>query len=356
MALEEKPRELQHRIAPARYVELPHELLERLPDFRSLAELQVVLYVLQNTYGFHEYDSMKALTLDEFEFGRKRKDGSRMNRGTGLSRSTIQEAIKMAVEDGFLYEDVDDGDKGRIVKRYAVSLLPGPALPSGKRSARGKKKGPGGPKVGPLAQQQQEPDQRPESQAPEAGTSGLQGVKSDPRVPKVGPRTEKDTLETDLEKDTQKDIAPSARSPIGSPSDISSSKTEEHEDEPTSADATSAERDLPLQASATLEAAEAHSPTKEALAARAAELEKADKQREAWRQAEELARRVKQEEAQKRRAEQEEQDRKAAPLLEKRDALIRAKERASQDSEAWHQANVELKAVKQQLAELGWYL
>lgn len=122
MASPSIPDALQGRAAPEQWIALPRELLARLSTFRSLAELKVVLYVLWHTYGYREYASMKAITLDEFEHGRKRKDGSRMDEGTGLSRAAIKLGLKQAKEDAFLYEVVDAHDQARIVRWYAVQL------------------------------------------------------------------------------------------------------------------------------------------------------------------------------------------------------------------------------------------
>lgn len=122
MAFPSIPDSLRGRSAPEQWVALPRELLQCLPAFRSLAELKVVLYVLSHTYGYREYASMKAITLDEFEHGRKRADGTRIDEGTGLSRASIKLGLKQAREDGFLYEVVDDHDRARIVRWYAVQL------------------------------------------------------------------------------------------------------------------------------------------------------------------------------------------------------------------------------------------
>lgn len=122
MASPSLPDALRGRTAPEQWIALPRELLSRLSAFRSLAELKVVLYVLWHTFGYREYATMKAITLDEFEHGRKRKDGSRMDEGTGLSRAAIKLGLKQAKEDAFLYEVVDEHDQARIVRWYAVQL------------------------------------------------------------------------------------------------------------------------------------------------------------------------------------------------------------------------------------------
>jgi hypothetical protein len=107
--------------APAYWTPLPNELLVRLIWMRSSAAQSVVLYVLRHTSGFHEM-APKAITLEEFQNGRKRRDGTRIDAGTGLSRSAVIDGLKRAVAAGLLREEVDDRDRARIIKRYAIAL------------------------------------------------------------------------------------------------------------------------------------------------------------------------------------------------------------------------------------------
>lgn len=88
----------------------------------TLSELKVVEYVLRHTWGFSEYDSFKHITLDEFMHGRRRKDGTRMDKGTGLSEPSIIEGLKKAIEHNHL-EVVRKGDNGRICKSYKLKIF-----------------------------------------------------------------------------------------------------------------------------------------------------------------------------------------------------------------------------------------
>jgi len=104
------------------YSKLPHEFIDIMAEVDSLAELKVTLYVLRHTWGFSEYDKPKKITTDEFENGRKRKDGSRMDKGTGLSSNSILAGLERAVERGTLLVEVDDTDKARIRKYYSLNM------------------------------------------------------------------------------------------------------------------------------------------------------------------------------------------------------------------------------------------
>lgn len=104
------------------YSKLPHDLIDNLPEIDSLAELKVVLYILRHTWGFSEYDKPKKMTTDEFANGRKRKDGSRMDGGTGLAANSIRAGLEKAVEHGFITVDIDESDAARIEKWYCLNM------------------------------------------------------------------------------------------------------------------------------------------------------------------------------------------------------------------------------------------
>lgn len=95
---------------------------EEIANINNLAELKIVLYVMRHTWGFQEYDKFKKITLDEFEHGRKRSDGSRMDSGTGLGRTSIKDGLKRAEEHGYLVSQKDEHDKGRVKKFYWLKM------------------------------------------------------------------------------------------------------------------------------------------------------------------------------------------------------------------------------------------
>jgi len=101
---------------------LPHLLFDYLASM-SHAELKVVLYVLRHTWGFSEFGKLKRITLDEFRYGRKKRDGSRMDAGTGLSVNAIKDGIGRAVERGFLVQVLETGrDAGRRSHSYMLNM------------------------------------------------------------------------------------------------------------------------------------------------------------------------------------------------------------------------------------------
>ena len=150
---------------------LPHDLIAALPLVDTVGEMKVILYILRHTWGYK--DTEKKITLDEFEHGRKRKDGTRLDGGTGLSRTTIADGLSRAEKHGFIEITVDDHDLGRIQKIYRLKDRGSEVIPQGARSC-------------PSDSQELHP-----------------------RGPEVDPRTEKETSETNLRIDTsEKEEAP----------------------------------------------------------------------------------------------------------------------------------------------------
>lgn len=106
------------------FFKLPNNFMDALARIDSLAELKVILYVLRHTWGFREYEEMKKITTDEFVNGRRLRDRSRMDNGTGLSETSVKQGIAKAVEHGFLECEIDFSDKARIKKYYRLKMKP----------------------------------------------------------------------------------------------------------------------------------------------------------------------------------------------------------------------------------------
>lgn len=100
---------------------LPHQLVDAFPLIETLGEALVILYVLRHTWGFQ--DQEKRITTDEFQRGRKRKDGTRLDHGTGLSAPTVRTSIKKAIKHGFLAVETDARDKARTRKFYSLNMV-----------------------------------------------------------------------------------------------------------------------------------------------------------------------------------------------------------------------------------------
>jgi hypothetical protein len=102
---------------------LPNEWTDITAKINSLAELKVIEYVLRHTWGFNRgWGKFQRISTEEFSNGRKRKKGGRIDQGTGLSQSSVYEGLKKAVRDGYLVEQIDKRDLGRITKSYKVRM------------------------------------------------------------------------------------------------------------------------------------------------------------------------------------------------------------------------------------------
>lgn len=106
------------------YFPMPNVWTDITSEIDSLAELKIIEYVIRHTWGYQEYDITKTITHDEFMFGRKRKDGSRQDKGTGLSEKSVKDGTKRAILHGYIYCEVDDRDRARIKKSYALKMIP----------------------------------------------------------------------------------------------------------------------------------------------------------------------------------------------------------------------------------------
>src|SRR5437588_5101959 len=106
----------------ANFFRLPNEWTDITAHVTSLAEMKLVEYVLKHTWGYSEFDVVKKITTDEFMYGRKKKDGTRIDRGTGLSKPSVIAGLKSAVAHGLLVEEVTDRDKARIKKCYKLKM------------------------------------------------------------------------------------------------------------------------------------------------------------------------------------------------------------------------------------------
>ena len=147
----------------ANYSKLPHTLIDELSNITSESELKVILYILRHTWGYH--DTEKKITIDEFCNGRKRSDGSRIDGGCGITSNAVKGGIAKAVEHGYIVVEEDARDLARIKRYYSINS--------------------GGQKL------------------------MVGGQTLTPGVSQVDPRTEKDTIERNLERETP---SPTAKS------------------------------------------------------------------------------------------------------------------------------------------------
>jgi len=103
------------------YTPVPDELFdEQLPDL-SGAELKVLLYVIRRTFGFkRESDT---ISLSQMLNGLRTRDGRVLDRGVGLSKKTLLQAIKSLEEQAIiLTERRRSPEKGDEPTSYRLNV------------------------------------------------------------------------------------------------------------------------------------------------------------------------------------------------------------------------------------------
>ena len=108
--------------ASPNYTMVPDELFdEQLPDL-SGAELKALLYIIRRTFGFKK-DSDN-ISLNQLLHGITTRAGERLDRGTGLSRSTLVAALKgLAEKNLIIVEQRSSAEKGNEATNYRLNLL-----------------------------------------------------------------------------------------------------------------------------------------------------------------------------------------------------------------------------------------
>lgn len=98
----------------------PHQIIAYLPQFDK-KHIILLVYLLRHTWGYGD-DDPKKITIDEFMHGRKRRDGSRIDGGTGLAKSSVINGLDELQRMGFIEVETDDRDKARIEKFYMLRM------------------------------------------------------------------------------------------------------------------------------------------------------------------------------------------------------------------------------------------
>jgi hypothetical protein len=112
-------------VRPTRnFFPMPNGWIDICAEIDSMSEIKVLQYILRHTWGFHEYGIPKTISTDEFEHGRKRTDGTRMDKGTGLSNKSVIAGLRRAEEHGYIVSVTDTSDLARTNKSYMLRMQP----------------------------------------------------------------------------------------------------------------------------------------------------------------------------------------------------------------------------------------
>ncbi len=103
------------------YTQVPDELFDELLSTLSGAELKVVLYIIRRTFGFKK--QRERISLSQIRTGITTRDGRVLDRGTGLSLSAAQSAIKGLVAKGIIHATRNrSAERGDEATTYELHL------------------------------------------------------------------------------------------------------------------------------------------------------------------------------------------------------------------------------------------
>jgi len=107
------------------YTMVPDELFDDLMVDLSGAELKVLLYIIRRTFGFKK-DSDN-ISLSQMLNGIETREGHNLDRGTGLSKKTLLEALRSLEEKNIITtQRRQSPEKGNEPTAYRLNLLASP--------------------------------------------------------------------------------------------------------------------------------------------------------------------------------------------------------------------------------------
>lgn len=117
---------------------VPDELFDELLADLSGAELKVLMYICRRTFGFKKEND--TISISQMTDGIQKKDGEKLDRGTGLSKDSVARAVKSLEEKGVILRTRRRSEaKGDEPTTYQLNMLP----VSENRTPRGEKIGHG---------------------------------------------------------------------------------------------------------------------------------------------------------------------------------------------------------------------
>jgi hypothetical protein len=121
--------------------QIPDVIFDRWMAELSGAEFKVLLYIARRTYGFGK--DADNISLNQLARGIRRRDGTWLDRGTGLSRSGVKAACSCLITKGLVIRSANVGKDGREPEESTYRLNLYAPLPVGvgqKKAYLGRKK------------------------------------------------------------------------------------------------------------------------------------------------------------------------------------------------------------------------
>src|SRR5882762_10294956 len=108
-----------------RYTQVPDELFDDLMSHLSGAELKVLLYIIRRTFGFKK-DSDN-ISLSQMLGGVRTRDGRQLDRGVGLSKKTLLQALRSLEDQNIIQTQRRQSiEKGNEPTAYRLNVLQRP--------------------------------------------------------------------------------------------------------------------------------------------------------------------------------------------------------------------------------------
>lgn len=105
---------------------VPDQLFDELLTLLSGNEIKVLLYIIRRTFGFRKKSD--TISLNQMLHGLKRRDGSVLDGGVGLSKPTLLKALQNLIKLGIVVREKRvSHTKGSLPSRYTLKFADGKA-------------------------------------------------------------------------------------------------------------------------------------------------------------------------------------------------------------------------------------
>ena len=103
------------------YTQVPDQLFDELLPLLSGAEMKALLYICRRTFGFKK-DSDN-ISINQMLNGIRRKDGTWLDHGAGLSKPTLLRALKgLKAKHIIVVERRQNADEGNLATNYRLNI------------------------------------------------------------------------------------------------------------------------------------------------------------------------------------------------------------------------------------------
>ena len=113
------------------YTQVPDELFDELLSELSGAELKVTLYIIRRTFGFKKQSDN--ISISQMLRGITTRDGRQLDRGVGLSKSTLLQAVRGCADKGIIIptrrESMERGHEPTNYRLNLIGVLASPPSP-----------------------------------------------------------------------------------------------------------------------------------------------------------------------------------------------------------------------------------